>query len=545
MSRRAENPTPAQDGTRRREQIAADYEPPRREPDAGTTAPVGWRIGAADRTRRSGTGNRMPLQNVEHGMRRTALLVAAALLFAGCGAGPDPHEAVVQGEPPAEPAVPAALDRDAAPPPPPPPGGPPPGGAPPPGGVQHCSDVPRLGSRLEGKLSSYQNPDPIVQDVMFTYGSEHPDTFAGMWIDRDSGGVLMLGFTDDPEPHREALLARAPSPDDTAGLDPRPPVTDQRPLGERDDVVIDVVRTRFSEAGMRAVRAGIDRAMDGADYGLDGSGYDIRRQRVTLHLVNPPDGAVARLAQVLPDPSEVCIELTLAGGPPPGPLQALPGDDLDDPVVKCPTYEALPSSQFAHLPSIDEVAHPAVDALRAQIEAPAGEPLPEGRWVVVDIRSHTADFAVLSLEGSTGATLERPYQGSDDGWRPSGKPWTESCARHVPLPPGLARVEVYLDPESPPDPDAASVDVLVVEQGCASGREMGDALKGPQVRETGEAVFVAFAVVFSPGSAACPGNPPASVTVELSEQLGDRTLYDGLHRPPSRLRLPDPDDVAW
>ncbi|MCQ3806029.1 MAG: hypothetical protein OXB92_11855 [Acidimicrobiaceae bacterium] len=80
-----------------------------------------------------------------------------------------------------------------------------------------------------------------------------------------------------------------------------------------------------------------------------------------------------------------------------------------------------------------------------------------------------------------------------------------------------------------------TIDLLVTERGCADGREMGDALKGPQVIETDVAVLVAFAVIPVASVATCPGNPSTSVTIELSDPLGRRGVYDGLFFPPKPL----------
>ncbi|MDE0134041.1 MAG: hypothetical protein OXH86_12470 [Acidimicrobiaceae bacterium] len=62
------------------------------------------------------------------------------------------------------------------------------------------------------------------------------------------------------------------------------------------------------------------------------------------------------------------------------------------------------------------------------------------------------------------------------------------CEPAVVLPEGLGRVEVHLDPGNLPSAEATEVTVLVTEQGCANGREIGDALRGPQVVETDESV---------------------------------------------------------
>ena len=53
--------------------------------------------------------------------------------------------------------------------------------------------------------------------------------------------------------------------------------------------------------------------------------------------------------------------------------------------------------------------------------------------------------------------------------------------------------------------------------------------------ETDDAVLVAFAVIPIAGMATCPGNPSTSATVELSEPLGQRWVYDGLFFPPKPL----------
>ncbi len=403
-----------------------------------------------------------------------------------------------------------------------------------PAGLANCEDLPELGSRLEGKLSGRQNPDPIVLGVMATYGMEHPDTYAGLWIDRDRGGVLVMGFTDDPEPHRAAVLARAPSPDDAVGMRPRPPITDPRPLGERDDVVIDVVRVRFSELEVEALREELMGSIpweDWSDLGLDGSGYDTKRQRVTLDLVNPLEGALDEIEERVPDPSVLCVNVTRTPQPPSGPLDVIPDLDVEDPLVSCWGTPAVRYSQMIDPPSIDDIDHPAVDVLRAELDTAGGEPLPRGRWVVISIDEDFATFAALSDGGFGLASIER----RGDRWIFSGHSAGPPCEPVIPLPPGLARVEVTFAHDALPEPEDTIIHLLATEWGCASGREMGDALRGPQVIETDDAVLVAFAVVPVAGGANCPGNPSTAVTIELSAPLGERVVYDGLHFPPKPL----------
>ncbi len=452
-------------------------------------------------------------------MRALAVLLMVAVLAVGCGG--DSGDVVVGGSE----LVPSGVEPSGVEPQDVPAGA---------GGLANCEDLPELRSQLEGKLGARQNPDPIIDGVLLTYGMEHPDTFAGRWIDRDSGGVLMMGFTDDPEPHRAAILARRPTPDDYPAVDPPPPITDDRPLGERDDVVIDVMRVRFSLPEMEALLDETSRSIPMSEWrelGLDGTSYDIHRQRMNLILVNPPEGALAEIAERIPDPSAVCVEVTRTPQPPEGPLDVIPDLDVEDPVVSCPGTPAVRYSQMIAPPSIDDVDHPAVDVLRAELDTAGGEPLPRGRWVVISIDSDSATFAALSEHSFGVAGVER----RGDRWIFAGEASGRPCEPTIPLPPGLAPVEVLLDPDSMPGPGDSTVDVLVSELGCASGREMGDALRGPQVIETDNAVVVAFAVVPIAGSAACPGNPWTAVTVELAAPLGERWIYDGLHFPPKPL----------
>ena len=446
-------------------------------------------------------------------MKASAALLAVAVLAVACSSDDSENAVVVSSDPEGV----AAVDADPEP--------------SPAAGLAHCDDIPRLGSRFEGKLSARQNPDRDVRSALSAYGREHPETYAGQWIDRDSGGVLMMGFTDDPENHRAAILARRPSPDDDPDGDWSQPMPDRRPLGERDDVVIDVVQVRFSEAELLAMARRVTRAISGRDFGLYGSGTYISRQRVSLDLVNPPEGALEEIADLVPDPSAVCVEVTRTPQPPSGPLDVIPDLDVEDPLVSCPGTPAVRYSQMIDPPSIDEVDHPAVDVLRAELDAPGGEPLPRGRWVVISIDDDSATFAALSEYSFGVAGVER----RGDRWIFAGEASGRPCEPIVPLPPGLAHVDVLLDIDSMPDPADTSVDLLVSEQGCSSGRDMGDALRGPQVVETDDAVVVAFAVVPIAGMATCPGNPWTAVTIDLSEPLGGRWIFNGLFFPPAPL----------
>ena len=97
------------------------------------------------------------------------------------------------------------------------------------------------------------------------------------------------------------------------------------------------------------------------------------------------------------------------------------------------------------------------------------------------------------------------------------------------LPEGLDEVLIGFDPViGVPEQSATELALLVSERACASGREMGDRLLGPEVVETADEVFVAFAVTIQLTVQDCPGNPATSVVVELDSPVGDRTVINAL-----------------
>ncbi|MCY4623170.1 MAG: hypothetical protein OXD34_15305 [bacterium] len=391
-------------------------------------------------------------------------------------------------------------------------------------GLERCEDVPTLASRLEGSLGARENPHPVVMDLIGAYRDEHADTYGGRWIDRENG-VVVVAFTDDPVVHREAILALAPPSDKTSNGDPRP-------LGER----VDVVQVRYTQAHLEAIQQQIMDAVSGLDFDRSvGSALSITQNRVSLDLFNPPEGTLDQLARIVPDLTAVCVSVYYTPEPPTGPLDVIPDLDTEDPLVTCRGTPPVRYSQFVDPPSIDEVDHPAVDALRAELGSQGGEPMPQGRWVVISIEEDLAAFAALSPDSFGYADFER----HGDKWILGGMGSGRPCEPIVALPDGLNRVEVRLDPDSLLGPDSITLDLLVTEAACASGREMGDALQGPQVVETDTAVIVAFAAIpLYEQLVTCQGNPSTPVTLELSQPLGNRTVYDGLYVPPKPL---DPD----
>ncbi|MEJ7722020.1 MAG: hypothetical protein WKF58_17035 [Ilumatobacteraceae bacterium] len=102
----------------------------------------------------------------------------------------------------------------------------PPNRASPPMTLQHCDEIPEISTDVLGDGAAMENPDPIFMGVIESYVKGHPETFAGIWIDREAGGTVAVAFTDDPATHRRQLQARRPSTEDVAAR--RSPPADHR-----------------------------------------------------------------------------------------------------------------------------------------------------------------------------------------------------------------------------------------------------------------------------------------------------------------------------
>ena len=139
-----------------------------------------------------------------------------------------------------------------------------------------------------------------------TYADEHRDTFAGIWIDRDAGGTLVVAFTDVAEAHRAELATRRPTPTDVVSVDPRPPIVDDRPIGEWDQT-FDVVQATSTEAELHAAQKQVNKLFDDPAAGLESTGMRPSLNRVVLSLTEPTREQVAALATRVPT-DRVCVD---------------------------------------------------------------------------------------------------------------------------------------------------------------------------------------------------------------------------------------------
>jgi hypothetical protein len=374
--------------------------------------------------------------------------------------------------------------------------------------------------------------DSIFTGVIRTYANEHPDTFAGAWTDRDAGGTYIVAFTDDSEPHRQALARRRPQPTDDVGVDPRPPIADDRPIGEWEQT-FDVVQVQFTEAQLEAAQEQVNVLFDEPDVGLSSTGRPTSLNRVSIELLEPTIENVAALTDRVPV-DRVCVN-----GEPLDPDREIyePGDELHvivvpdeqgripaDTNVTC-GFREFPLSALAAAEPIEARNDPGlIDEVEAFLSGPEGEFWPQHGWHV--LTSTNAEATLISADAGGEAFIS--FESTRAGWSMTSASGYGKCKLQTALPDALGDVGWKLDKRfEPPGPESTEIHVRVQERGCAGGQAIGDRLLGPERVETGDAVLLTFAAITQPGAHTCPGNPSTAVTVALPSPLGDRQIRDG------------------
>lgn len=124
------------------------------------------------------------------------------------------------------------------------------------------------------------------------------------------------------------------------------------------------------------------------------------------------------------------------------------------------------------------------------------------------------------------------FSPSGDGWDPQG---LGQCAIEISAAGyGTADWEV----EQRPGPSSTQLFLLITERACASGEAPVDRTIVPVVVNEPDRVTITVLVEPVQGGADCPGNPPHPVTVELTEPLGQRRLFDGSQFPNVEITWP-------
>jgi hypothetical protein len=84
-----------------------------------------------------------------------------------------------------------------------------------------------------------------------------------------------------------------------------------------------------------------------------------------------------------------------------------------------------------------------------------------------------------------------------------------------------------------PSPSDQTLSLLVHEIECASGQSAEGRISEPAVEYREDAIIITMRVERRSDSEDCPGNPDTPYTLELTEAVGTRTLFDGGQTPPA------------
>lgn len=154
-----------------------------------------------------------------------------------------------------------------------------------------------------------------------------------------------------------------------------------------------------------------------------------------------------------------------------------------------------------------------------------------------------ADWFVLARDGHAAAVATGPWSATGPGkgaqvvyldhegagWKATG--WGD-CKLSPWLPDGEQWVKIN---GVSAGRDTREPTLQVNEMECTSGRDPRPYLRKPTILETGDRVTVSWTSAAPKGVNNCIGSMPVPATVQLSEPLGDRVLYDGSSWPARRV----------
>lgn len=178
---------------------------------------------------------------------------------------------------------------------------------------------------------------------------------------------------------------------------------------------------------------------------------------------------------------------------------------------------------------------PAAEVLRAVV-AEEGPGFPASGWHRVIDRPDSVTFVARGdaetawwavTVGELGGTLQATGYGQ--------------CNLGIVAPGGVSFARWWLDPDSPPvTPESTTIQILLREQACASGRPPEGRVLAPTIVTTGESIAIAIGVQQRPGGQDCPGNPAFPLELELPDAVGGRELFDASEFPPRPVTSEDP-----
>jgi len=247
-----------------------------------------------------------------------------------------------------------------------------------------------------------------------------------------------------------------------------------------------------------------------------------------------------------PSPTATPFEPTLVpGGSVPSVLEpsapATPTPTIDPTLARGTTVRCTPDGfpfpgELLLQPARAELGTDAAAAqLRSVIAGSAPENgLPATGWTRIDASPTHVLFVARSADGwSQVALLLGPA-----GWTSDLE---GSCHLRPVLPPGVGWAAWWVDPKAgAPAADGTTVDALLLEEACASGKTPAGRVVGPAFLEDAQRVIVTFGVKPRNGDQDCPSNPPFAFQFTLRSPLAGRALLDGGVFPPrDALTAPD------
>lgn len=364
-----------------------------------------------------------------------------------------------------------------------------------------CDEVPPLKPESAGRPSGIVDLDAELMKTLAAYGEANDDSFAGLWLDGESTGGVLLAFADDAYGHRDEIMA---------ALD-----------GDGWGAPFSVVEVPNSARALSTVGRDV---LDLDIPSVESARVNLQINRVEISLLDPTDEDLTDLSLNV-DPVQACVMVTTGPEIPTGPLAVLPLAGRS-PLLNCDEFPFPSSALEEPVPAIG-FDHPAVAVLAEILEEDPG-------WIILSAGDDHALFGNVTGQDVQASVLVAPNGGA---WEIES--WTFGCDLRIGLPRNLGSVEVFLDPDGPPSAEDRTLSLVVAEVACSGGREMGRRLLDPEVVETDTAVMLAYAAVSQEAEFIdCGSNPATEVTVTLSAPLDGRALLDGTFIPPRPISLP-------
>jgi hypothetical protein len=108
------------------------------------------------------------------------------------------------------------------------------------------------------------------------------------------------------------------------------------------------------------------------------------------------------------------------------------------------------------------------------------------------------------------------------------------CRLEVYFGPEERAADLYLDPLSPVKPEDQSVSLLLYELNCSSGQSPAGRVGEPKVAYEPDRILVVITIRPRPGGPHdCQGGDPHPYTLQLTETIGTRSLFNAARVPPA------------